>query len=120
MRYLLVILFLFAGCATPLKATWYSTSSMMKEGSWQRWGGLTANGEKFDEASFTCATWLYPFGTKLKVTNLENGKSVIVRVNNRINRKFAKKRIDLTKIAFKQIAPPSKGIVPVKVERVRK
>ena len=43
----------------------------------------TASGEVFDASGFTAAHRTLPFGTHLKVTNLENGASVIVRVNDR-------------------------------------
>lgn len=47
-------------------------------------GIITANGEIFcPKYDFTCASWYYNFGTILKVTNLENGKSCRVRVNDR-------------------------------------
>lgn len=46
-------------------------------------GKKTANGEIFDMHKFTAAHRSFPFDTKVKVTNLENGKSVIVRVNDR-------------------------------------
>lgn len=44
---------------------------------------MTANGEKYDEDALTCASNDYPFNTFLKVTNIENNKSVICRVNDR-------------------------------------
>lgn len=46
-------------------------------------GRKTASGEKFKKEGFTAAHRTLPFGTKLKVTNLENGNSVIVKVNDR-------------------------------------
>lgn len=46
-------------------------------------GKKTANGEEFDMHQFTAAHRSFPFGTKVRVTNLDNGKSVIVRVNDR-------------------------------------
>ena len=46
-------------------------------------GKKTANGEIFDKYKLTAAHRSFPFGTKVRVTNLENGKSVIVRVNDR-------------------------------------
>ncbi len=46
-------------------------------------GKRTASGERFDKNAFTAAHRTLPFGTKVKVTNLENGKSVIVEVNDR-------------------------------------
>ncbi len=77
----------------------------------------TANGEVFDPSKMTAATYIYPFNTILKVMNIENGKSVIVRVNDRGPNKRLNRVIDLTRDAFKQIASLSKGIVTVKVER---
>lgn len=46
-------------------------------------GKKTANGETFDMHKLTAAHRSYPFDTKVKVTNLDNGKSVIVRINDR-------------------------------------
>jgi len=46
-------------------------------------GKKTASGEEYDMHKFTAAHRSYPFGTKVRVTNLENNKSVIVRVNDR-------------------------------------
>src|SRR5574341_1327267 len=46
-------------------------------------GKLTSNGETFDMNDLTAAHRTFPFGTKIRVTNLENGQTVIVRVNDR-------------------------------------
>lgn len=46
-------------------------------------GKKTASGEIFDEDDYTCAHKSLPFGTKLKVVRKDNGKSVVVRVNDR-------------------------------------
>ncbi len=51
--------------------------------SFYRSGVKTANGEAFDPSQLTAAHRTLPFGTKLRVTNLKTGKSVIVRVNDR-------------------------------------
>ncbi|MBN1325733.1 hypothetical protein JW977_02015 [Candidatus Falkowbacteria bacterium] len=60
----------------------------------------------------------YPKGTKLKVTNLKNGKSVIVKINDwGPDRSVHPNRvIDLDLVAFKQIAVKSQGLCMVKVE----
>ena len=56
-----------------------------------------------------------PFGTKVKVTNLSNGKEVIVKINDR--GPFAKGRvIDLSYGAFSKIESPGKGLTNVKLE----
>lgn len=65
-------------------------------------GRKTASGAKFHNAKYTAAHRKFPFGTKLRVTNEANGKSVIVEVNDR--GPFSKVReIDLTKKAFMEI-----------------
>lgn len=82
-------------------------------GSWH--GKKTANGEIFNENSLTAAHKTLPFGTRVKVTNLDNGKSVVVRINNR--GPYSKGRvIDLSKVAFSRIASISKGVTRVKLE----
>lgn len=66
-------------------------------------GRKTASGKKFDNNKYTAAHRKFPFGTKLKVTNEINGKSVIVEVIDR--GPFTKGReIDLTRKAFMEIA----------------
>lgn len=77
----------------------------------------TANGDVFNKYAMTCAApKRFKFGTKLKVTNLENNKSVIVRVNDR--GRFGNHVIDLTYGAFKKISEHKKGRIKVKVEVV--
>ena len=82
-------------------------------------GKRTANGERFDPDKLTAASWHYKFGTKLKVTNLASGKSVIVICNDRGPNKRLKREIDLSHSAFKQIADPKVGLIQVKVEVVK-
>jgi rare lipoprotein A len=78
-------------------------------------GRLTASGEIYDMDSYTAAHKLYEFGTLLKVTNLENNKSVIVRVNDR-GPYVGNRIIDLSKKAFADIASLDEGIIEVSVE----
>ena len=66
-------------------------------------GRRTASGTKFDNNKYTAAHRKFPFGTKVKVTNEVNGKSVIVTITDR--GPFSKGReIDLTRRAFMDIA----------------
>jgi len=82
---------------------------------------FTANGEVFSPYKFTCATRDYPFGTLLRVVNVRNGKSVIVRVNDRGPAWWLPSRIiDLTKAAFEQIEDLDKGLTFVRVEVIGK
>ncbi len=81
-------------------------------------GKKTANGEKFDMYKLTAAHKKLAFGTKVRVTNLKNGKSVIARINDR--GPFVKGRvIDLSKKAAQQIDMINAGHVPVKIEIVK-
>ena len=78
-------------------------------------GKLTANGEIYNMYDYTAANKILPLGTRVKVTNLKNNKSVIVRINDR--GPFVKDRIiDLSYIAGKKIGIDKTGIAPVKIE----
>ncbi len=77
----------------------------------------TANGERFDQNALTAAHRTLPFGTKVRVTNIRNGKSVVVRINDR--GPYAKGRvIDLSKAAFSQIASTRTGVIRVRLEKI--
>ncbi|MBP4041344.1 MULTISPECIES: septal ring lytic transglycosylase RlpA family protein [Aeromonas] len=77
----------------------------------------TASGELHKRGGNTAAHMTLPFGTQVKVTNLANGKSVVVRVNDRGN--FARGRIiDLSRAAFSAIGNPRSGLIKVKLEVV--
>ncbi len=81
-------------------------------------GRRTSNGERLHHDSMTCAHKTLPFGTLLKVTNLLNGKQVVVRVTDR--GPYVKGRVvDLSWGAAKAIGMLSQGIAPVSVERVK-
>ena len=80
-------------------------------------GRKTANGERFNQKALTCAHRTLPFGTKLKVTNLKNGKTVIVTVNDR--GPFKKGRlIDMSKKAATELGFVRDGVTSVAIELV--
>ena len=80
-------------------------------------GKRTANGEIFDENKLTCAHKTLPFGTKVKVTNLRNNKTLILRVNDR--GPFIKGRIiDVSKDASIKLEFYNQGSTKVKIEIV--
>jgi rare lipoprotein A len=85
-----------------------------------RWiGRLTANGEHYHSGDCTAAHKKLPFNTMVRVTNLRNGKTVIVRINNR--GPYAKGRIlDLSVVAARQLDMMGDGIIPVKAEVLKK
>jgi len=79
----------------------------------------TANMEIFDDTGLTAAMWEVPFNQMVKVTNLDNGKSVIVRINDRgPHRRFVQRGriIDLSKQAFASIASLERGLIPIQLE----
>lgn len=81
-------------------------------------GRRTASGRRFDNSKYTAAHKKLPFGTKLKVTNEANGKSVVVEVIDR--GPFTKGReIDLTRKAFMEIASnKNSGSMLVTIEQI--
>jgi len=83
-------------------------------------GRKTASGTRFNNNKYTAAHRKLPFGTKLKVTNEANGKSLIVEVTDR--GPFSKGReLDLTKRAFMDIASnKNSGVIILKIEIVEK
>ncbi len=94
------------------KASWYSEND---PGVNLR----TANRELFDDEAMTCAMWGVPFNQRVKITNLKNGKSIIVRVNDRgPHKRFVQRGriIDLTRSAFKQISPLKHGLIDIQIE----
>ncbi len=88
------------------KASFYADKHLSKK---------TANGEVYDHKLNTAAHRSLPFGTRVRVTNLGNGKSVVVKINDR--GPFIKDRVlDLSRSAFDSIADVSSGIIEVKIE----
>ena len=81
-----------------------------------RWHGrTTANGEKLNIFALTAAHKTLPFNTLVKVTDLDTGKSVVVRINDR-GPYIPGRIIDLTDYAAKELGILEKGIAKVKIE----
>lgn len=78
---------------------------------------MTANGEVFDPHQMTAAHKTLPFGTRVRVTDVRTGRSVVVRINDRGPYKPGR-IIDLSKAAAHSIGMASVGITPVKLEVV--
>jgi rare lipoprotein A len=80
-------------------------------------GKLTASGEVFDQEKFTAAHRSLPWGSRVRVTNLANGKSVEVRINDR--GPIGKGRIiDVSRAAARILGIVGAGIASVRVERL--
>ena len=78
-------------------------------------GRRTASGEVFSNSKMTAAHRTLPFGTKVKVTNLRNGLSVIVTINDR-GPFHSARAIDLSKAAFDEIGNLNKGTMPIEYQ----
>jgi len=81
-------------------------------------GNRTASGERFNPRAMTAAHRTLPLGTKLRVTNKANGRSVVVRINDR--GPFHKGRlIDVSFAAAKEVGMIGTGKAPVRLEMLR-
>jgi len=91
-----------------MKASWYGPKFH---------GKLTANGEIYDQMALTAAHKSLSFGTLLKVTNPRNGRSVIVRINDR-GPYVEGRDLDLSKAAAIELGMLKKGVGRVKIEEL--
>ena len=78
-------------------------------------GRRTASGEIFSQSKFTCACNMLPLGTWVKITNLKNSRTVIVKVNDRLHPRM-RRIADLSKAAALRLGYLSWGVTRVKVE----
>ena len=78
-------------------------------------GKKTANGEIFSQDKFTAACNVLPLGTWIRVTNLKNGRSVVVKTNDRLHPKM-RRLVDLSRAAAIKLGYISNGLTRVKVE----
>ena len=76
-------------------------------------GRKMANGQKFDFHQLTAASWSLPLGTKIRVVNLENGKSVVVTISDRGPNQRLHRILDLSKAAAEQLNYVDRGVTPV-------
>ncbi|MCB1494017.1 MAG: septal ring lytic transglycosylase RlpA family protein [Rhodobiaceae bacterium] len=98
----------YAGASQCGGASWYGPGFQ---------GRKTASGERFNMHGMSAAHRTLPFGTKLRVKNLRNGRSVIVRVNDR--GPFVRGRvIDLSKGAATKLGMMKTGTARVRIQRV--
>jgi rare lipoprotein A len=97
-----LISFVSEAAAQTGRASWYALTSM------------TANGERCDPNALTAAHPTLPFGTRVKVDNLDNGRSVVVRINDR--GPFVGGRIiDLTRAAARSLDFVGAGTAKVRL-----
>jgi rare lipoprotein A len=82
-------------------------------------GRKTSNGEIFSQKKLTGAHNTLPLGTYVRVTNLRNKRSVVVKINDRLHNRN-KRLIDLTKLAAQKLGYVKAGLTRVKVEVLSK
>ncbi len=100
--------------AVSINALPSQASAQTGRASWYALTSMTASGERCDPSALTAAHRSLAFGSKVKVENLDNGRTVVVRINDR--GPFAKGRvIDLTKAAAGQLGFLKAGTAPVKL-----
>jgi rare lipoprotein A len=109
----------FAMLAGAVSVTQADAAAQTGKASYYKHGARTANGERFDPHGFTAAHRTLPFGTKVLVTNVKTGKSVIVRINDR--GPFIKNRIiDVSYGAAKVLGITATGVATVKIVPLKK
>ncbi|NEA24357.1 septal ring lytic transglycosylase RlpA family protein [Actinomadura bangladeshensis] len=105
--------------AKPKKKTDKKDRKVLSSGSCEAsyyWEGqMTASGEAFDPSELTAAHKTLPMGSKVRVTNKNNGRSVVVRINDR--GPYAGGRcLDLSRAAMKKVGGTGAGVIPVRYE----
>jgi rare lipoprotein A len=120
------VLSVTSGCSLPPLSAWHPPSRSgghYAETGTASWygpgfiGNRTSSGEVYDVGQMTAAHQSLPLGTRVMVTNLENGRSVEVRVNDR--GPFAKSRIiDLSRAAAREIGLIAPGTAQVRLESI--
>ncbi len=124
---MVLIIFMSFGCGSKKSSRGYRHTDELKNvdgytqtglASWygdKEHGNLAASGERFSKYDYTAAHKSLPFGTIVRVTNLENGKDVVVNINDR--GPFIRGRIiDLSYSSAKSIDLVRTGVAKVKVE----
>ena len=121
--FMFVIIFIAVSCAPKFGTIerpigWYEKG----EASWygkKFHGRTTASGEIYNMHKLTAAHRTLPFGTIVEVTHLENGRKVVVRINDR-GPSIRKRIIDLSYAAAKKIDMIVQGIARVRIEVIQK
>ncbi len=112
----ILLLLLLLNLTTPTYAK--DKKVQIGKGSWygkEFQGKLTASGERYNMYDYTAAHRTFPFNSMVKVTNLKNGRSVIVRINDR-GPYHGGRIIDLSYLAAKKLGYVNKGVAKLKVK----
>ncbi len=116
----ILLLVLLAGCASRDQAvdpSGYRSEGQASYYSSRHHGRRTASGERFDMHALTAAHRSLPFGSKVRVTNVKNQRSVVVRINDR--GPYARGRIiDVSRKAAERLGMLGSGVTQVRLERL--
>ena len=109
MKYLAYLILFVSSIVSAQTASWYGSGFH---------GKRTANGEVFNQNALTAASNSHRMGTNLLVTNVTNGKSVKVKVNDTGGFRKYGRTLDLSKGAFMKIANPNQGVIKIKIQKL--
>ena len=107
--------------ATPSKASQKQHTVLYGQASYYAskfHGRKTANGEIFDHKKMTAACNTLPLGTWVLITNLRNGKTIKVKINDRLHHK-TRRLVDLTSAGAQKLGFIKQGLTRVKVEVIK-
>lgn len=114
-KIILLSTLLLGGCTTSALSTLESNTT---NASWYSQGVKTASGARFNHKSLTAAHRDLPFGTLVKVTNLDNNKTIVVMINDR--GPFIKNRgLDVSKQAAIELGFLKKGVTKVTYQVIK-
>ncbi len=121
---LLLVLLLPAACASPTRPPAHGAQGFQEVGTASWYGGKfhgrrTANGDIYDQNGATAAHKTLPFGTRVRVVNLDNGRATVLRINDR--GPFVRGRIiDVSRRAAEVLGFRTKGLARVGIQIVRR
>jgi len=118
----LIALVISFGCSSTHKAATHGHGTPGVQTGYATWyggsldGGPTASGERFNKRALTAAHRTLRMGTRVRVTNKRNGRSVIVRINDRGPYGKRSRIIDVSERAAEVLGMKAAGVAPVTVE----
>jgi rare lipoprotein A len=101
-------------CAAAVLQSGEASAAQCGKASWYKMGHTTANGERMNANALAAAHRTLPFGTQVRVDNLANGRSVVVRINDR-GPYVGGRVIDVTRGAAEQLGMLHSGVARVRV-----
>jgi rare lipoprotein A len=114
----LLLVFSFVGCAGGSKVSRSGKYEAVGVASWygrEYHGRRTASGEKFNMNALTAAHPYLPFGTRVQITNLDNGKRCVVKINDRFPAHKGR-IIDVSRKTARKLGFEQQGLAHVKLE----